>query len=125
MTWTKPSGQGNVRNPLDEEMYIWSNLVLSQSSGDTNYLEKIRMIIINMEKTCSYYNGAKTVHANHVATSSYQCRLPPSKAMLGLGLHVSMNDWGRPKNTGSLLNSYKYAPPPQVQTIPFPKLEST
>ncbi|CAA7056568.1 unnamed protein product [Microthlaspi erraticum] len=49
---TKPSGRGNVH---------WSNLVLSQSSGDTSYLEKIRMIITNMEKTCSYYNGAKTI----------------------------------------------------------------
>ncbi|CAA7047680.1 unnamed protein product [Microthlaspi erraticum] len=42
-TGTKPSKQGNVRNPLDEETYIWSNLVLSQPSGDTSYLGKIRM----------------------------------------------------------------------------------
>ncbi|CAA7050000.1 unnamed protein product [Microthlaspi erraticum] len=41
--------------------------------------------------------------------------------MLGLGLHVSAHDWRRPKKPGSLLNSYKYAPPAPSPNHSIPK----
>ncbi|CAA7016436.1 unnamed protein product [Microthlaspi erraticum] len=41
--------------------------------------------------------------------------------MLGLGLHVSAHDWRRPKKPGSLLNSYKYAPPAPSPNRSIPK----
>ncbi|CAA7020300.1 unnamed protein product [Microthlaspi erraticum] len=41
--------------------------------------------------------------------------------MLDLGLHVSAHDWRRPKKPGSLLNSYKYAPPAPSPNHSIPK----
>ncbi|CAA7059888.1 unnamed protein product [Microthlaspi erraticum] len=92
---TKPSGQGNVRNPLDEETYIWSNLVLSQSSGDTSYLEKIRMILTNMEKTLSYYNGAKTLLRRREGVDKLQEDL----ILSGRDTQLLMRDKNRPNQS--------------------------
>ncbi|CAA7045016.1 unnamed protein product [Microthlaspi erraticum] len=78
----------------------------NQSDGDTEVL-----------------NGDETDLDESGCNSNYweRCRSPPSKALLGLGLHVSAHDWRRPKKPGSLLNSYKYAPPTPSPNHSIPK----
>ncbi|CAA7039475.1 unnamed protein product [Microthlaspi erraticum] len=105
------------RNPPDRETYetLWTRKPAKEERG----VDKLQEDLMLSGRDTQLLMRDK--NRPNQSDEDIECRSPPSKAMLGLGLHVSAHDWRRPKKPGSLLNSYKYAPPAPSPNHSIPK----